>query len=90
MDYKMAERLLGLVERLEAAVLSIETIVGVSPIQSVPDQPKPEEVKEVKAAKVEISPIVLLYDSSVLSKFTVINDFASKIDPQIVALVLFT
>ena len=81
----MADNLAGLVRRLEAAVNTMEKIIGSgSPSVEVPSEP---QALQSKAPAAVVHPIVSQYESAILSKFSSINESASKIDPQISALV---
>ncbi len=83
---KMANSLADLVKRLEVAVTSIESLVGGGPAHPPPVDPSPSQPTPAAKAP-QVSPLILSYESSILSKIPALQEVAAKIDPQIVNLV---
>ena len=84
----MADNLAGLIKRLELAVNTMEKIIGTG--TPIIEERKAENIAIPSHPTVDaIPPIVMQYESLILVKFSTINESAAKIDPQIVALVLY-
>jgi hypothetical protein len=87
----MVDSLANLVKRLELAVVSMEQIIGTSGVERVePAGIIPDVITPSAPAPAFVSPIVSVYDSSLLSKFPSILETAGKIDPQILNIVKLT